>query len=231
MANADYTMNTPVNQRTESRASTVFRPVLIETDGFFSFCLVRNISSKGLMGDVYASFAEGLRISIQFGSKKKIAGRLIWNRMGRIGVEFDEEIDLAKVLSDLGQKVVDGEMNRAPRLPMFCNGELEVDGRTLRVEVLDISQSGLKVRADFIRPSDEVLALLNGMGRRKAIVRWTHAGAAGVNFIQPLSFKELAQWVISQQSGENPTASSAETGGKPTTICQNVNAGRATQPT
>ncbi len=82
-----------------------------------------------------------------------------------------------------------------------------MDGRALEVPFLDIPQRGVKVRTPFIRPGDEVLVVLKETERRKAVVLWTQAGMAGLNFIKPLSFEELALWVISQQPMGAPNLS------------------------
>src|SRR5205085_9377972 len=74
-------------RRSAERTATLFRPVLIEADGFAGFCLVRNLSLLGLMGDVYTNFADGQRITIHFGHSEVATGVLKWCKDGRIGVE------------------------------------------------------------------------------------------------------------------------------------------------
>lgn len=188
------------DNRSEERTATVFRPVLIETDQFAGFCLVRNLSPNGMRGRVYTSFAEGLPITIQFSAETIVQGTLIWCKDEHVGVEFEEPIDVACMLSNLARKFVEGKINRAPRLQIECSAELCIGGRTLAIKVQDISQRGIKASASFIRPGDEVRVRLEGL-ERKAVVRWTQGGTAGLNFIRPLSFEELAHWVIHQQSG------------------------------
>ena len=207
---ADYrsTADSPFSDpRSEERTATVFRPVLIEIDQFAGFCLVRNLSPHGMRGRVYTSFAEGLAITVQFSPEKVVGGTLVWCKDEHIGVEFDEPVDVARVLSDLAKKLVEGKINRAPRLQIECSAELTIGDRTLAVQLQDISQRGIKAAASFIRPGDEVQVSLVGL-HRKAIVRWTQGGTAGLNFVRPLSFEELAHWVIRQQSG-NPLLASA----------------------
>ena len=200
---ADYksTVDSPLSDhRSEERTATIFRPVLIETDQFAGFCLVRNLSSNGMRGRVYTSFAEGLAITVQFSPEKIVTGTLIWCKDEHVGVEFDEPIDVARVLSDLSRRLVEGKINRAPRLQIECSAELTIGDRTLAIQLQDISQRGIKAAASFIRPGDEVRVRLEGLDR-KAVVRWTQGGIAGLNFVRPLSFEELAHWVIRQQAG------------------------------
>ena len=195
-------------RRADSRSATVFRPVLIEADGFAGFCLVRNLSPTGMRGRVYTSFAEGQPIRVEFSPDKIVQGTLVWCKDEHIGVHFDKQIDVERMLSELARKHVEGKVNRAPRLQIQCKAELLIADRTLEVEVQDISQRGIKATASFIKAGDEVQVMLGGL-KRIAAVRWTQGGTAGLNFIVPLSFEELAYWVIERQSEEGRAAEEA----------------------
>jgi len=186
----------PAELRSAHRTSTVFRPVLVETENFAGFCLVRNISSHGLMGEVYTSFAIGTPVTLSFELLDLIKGRVAWCSEGRVGIEFDETIDVAEVLSSVATKRVDGKVNRAPRLELRTLGEVICDNRTIPIEVQNISQKGLQIRAQFLQASEEIEVRLSGMPKRKAVVRWTQRGIAGLNFLSPIPFVELAEWVI-----------------------------------
>jgi len=183
-------------QRSEDRSMTVFRPVLIETEGFAGFCLVRNISSNGIMGHVYTAFEEGAKITLEFGSNLRVSGQVKWCRDGFIGVQFDESVFVSDVLNSMSSTISRGRVARPPRLEIHCEGELLAEGRAQRFELRDISQKGMKIAANFLRPDEEVLVMLNGLQRRKAVVRWVKGGEAGLNFIIALPFEELAEWVI-----------------------------------
>jgi hypothetical protein len=194
----------PNERRSAARTATVFRPVLIETEEFAGFCLVRNLSQTGMMGHVYTSFVGNLPVTLHFDPEVTVAGTLQWCKEGRIGVQFEQALDVDAVLARLAKKRFQGKINRAPRLQLQCDGELIIGDRSLSIEVQDVSQRGIKVRASFIRPGDEVYVEMNGLERRKAVVRWTQNGTAGLNFVQPLSFEQLARWVVEQQAGRFP---------------------------
>ena len=189
-----------VERRADERTTTVFRPVLIETEEFAGFCLVRNLSPNGMMGKVYTQFAENTPVTVQFNSDLVVAGAIMWSANGQVGIEFGEYIDVPIVLADLAKRVIKGKLNRAPRLQIQCDGELLIEKRTLPIDVQDISQRGIKARAPYVRPGDEVTVCLEGLKPRHAVVRWTQAGTTGINFTHPLGFEELAQWVIWQQT-------------------------------
>jgi hypothetical protein len=170
--------------------------VLIETDDFAGFCLVRNLSPRGLRAKVYTTFAPGQAITAQFNSDELVRGTLIWCEDNHIGIKFNQAVDVAQVLANLAQKDIGGRINRPLRLPIRCTGELMIDGRAHLAEVQDISLRGLKVVSSFVRPGEELTIALSGLEPRKAIVRWSQGGMAGLNFVRALSFDELAQWVV-----------------------------------
>ena len=187
------------DRRTENRAATVFRPVLVDTNHFGGFCLMRNLSSTGMMGKVYTAFAVGTAVMIQFDDALAVTGVTVWSKDGLIGVRFDEEIDVAEVLSLSRRRANGGKPLRAPRLSIRERAEVVVENRSLQVEVLDISQRGAKVAASILDTEDEVVLVLKGMEPRKAMVRWTQSGIAGLKFHTVLEFEQLADWVIGRQ--------------------------------
>ena len=187
------------DRRAEHRAATVFRPVLIRVDGFATFCLVRNLSPAGMRAKVYSEFEIGTRVMIQFGEDELVPGKIVWQKLDHIGVRFDHPIEVSEILSNISRRITRGKRNRALRLPINCMAELEFSGRTLSIGVQNISQRGLKICTSFVRPGDEVRITLSCLDSRKAIVRWTRPNMAGLNFVRPLSFDELARWVVGQQ--------------------------------
>lgn len=191
------TIRTTTDKRGAQRTATIFRPVLITDDDFAGFCLVRNLSPTGLMGDVYTSFAIGADVSIQFAARLHFDGQVRWCDSGRIGVNFKEEICVADVLATMAAPTIDGKLNRAPRVDMAIDGQLIVKGLALPMTLRDISQKGAKVRASYLATGDEVEICLPNMARRKARVRWTQHDLAGLTFLTPVPFAQLAEWVIS----------------------------------
>lgn len=187
-----------LDRRSETRTITVFRPVLIEAGESVGLCLVRNLSPKGMRGLVYTPIAERTPVTIRFNDDLAFVGRVKWCKDGAIGVRFNELIEVEELLAKVGSRYTRGRRNRAPRLPIQCKAYLIIGGRTLEAELKDISQRGIKVRASFIRPGDEVTVRLEGLDPRKAIVSWTKEDIAGLQFVTLLPFGTLAQWTIRQ---------------------------------
>jgi hypothetical protein len=192
----------PGDRRVDERTVTIFRPVLIETDGFAGFCLVRNLSANGMMGRVYRQLRDGERAIVRFNGELQVPGKVVWSQEGQVGLNFDVAVDVPSLLAKLANKTVEGRINRAPRLQICCEGELEIEGRTQLIRLIDISQRGLKAQVSLVRQGDEAVIRLDGLDPRKAVVRWTRHGTAGLNFLRPLGFEELAEWAIGRQERE-----------------------------
>lgn len=193
-------------RRSEPRGATVFRPVLIEAEDFAGFCLVRNLSEHGMRAKVYTFFAENEALTVRFGPDNSVAGQVIWCDGDHVGVKFCDTIDVAEVLAELSRKEVDGKLNRPLRLPISAPLNLVIDDRAVPAELQDISQRGIKIRSPSVRSGEELTVQLQGLAPRKAVVRWTQGGLAGLNFLQTLSFDDLARWVVQQRLSDDVVA-------------------------
>jgi hypothetical protein len=191
------------DRRSEDRVATVYRPVLIRTAKFAGFCLVRNISPSGMMGQAYTTLAVGTAIQVELGETLTVLGRVAWSRGDMIGISFNMRIEVETVLAGITKRSYRGKPGRAPRLQVRVIGKIIIEDRPIPVAVQDISQKGLKVRSNALKSGDEGAVYLPGMDARKATVRWTHSGMAGLNFFQPIPYDQLGEWVVRQQLGES----------------------------
>jgi hypothetical protein len=57
-------------------------------------CLVRNISSGGVMVHVYRPVEIGTKVGIEIRNDDLFTGEVVWARDSNIGVRFDEPIDV-----------------------------------------------------------------------------------------------------------------------------------------
>ncbi len=191
------------DRRAAERTTSVYRPVLIETAEFGGFCLVRNLSPGGMMGVVYTQFGAEQPVTVQFHPDHVVTGVIVWSKEGRIGIRFNTRIDVDAVLQNLASKSVGTRVNRAPRLPIEYPAEVEIGGRLRRIRLLDISQRGMKAVVNCpMQPGDELVVRLEGLQPHRAEVRWVEDGVAGLNFILPIGFEDLARWVIERQSAQ-----------------------------
>ncbi|WP_221792579.1 PilZ domain-containing protein [Aquisediminimonas sediminicola] len=179
------------------RITTIFRPVAINVGTFQGLCLVRNISPEGMMGHVHTDIEVGASITVQMLGDLDLEGRIIWANDGRIGVQFNRRIDVMDVLRKMSRRVLDGNIQRAPRITIPCKADLYMGQQLLHISVLDVSQGGAKIITDGLRIDQEVTIMIEGLDSRRAKVCWTKTNQVGLTFFRELTFAELTQWAIS----------------------------------
>ncbi|MGE0775171.1 MAG: PilZ domain-containing protein [Sphingomonadaceae bacterium] len=183
------------NRRADQRHMSVFRVGKMITDRGQELCLIRNISSGGLMAHIYSPHEQHENVEIELKAGRTVKGKIVWARDRKIGVEFDEKIDVADVLApQIGESDPD-YVARSPRLNIATRGRLRVGAHYQLIELRDISQGGAKFSpAGDAAVDDEVILLLEGLPPLAAVVRWRHDDTAGVTFKTSIPFEQLAAW-------------------------------------
>ncbi|UZK64884.1 PilZ domain-containing protein [Sphingomonas sp. M1-B02] len=181
-------------QRSEDRTElTVYRSAILRWGDSEALCLIRNISPGGAMGKIHAEIPRGAQVTVEIRSGKPLDARIAWSSDGQIGVQFEDCVDIEETLrvpASRGQ----GPLQRMPRLHVPCRVSLLHDGMSHRVMLLDISQGGARIDADFLHAGDEIVLNVPRLAQRRATVRWTRDGHAGIGFLAPIGFDQLAKW-------------------------------------
>lgn len=180
-------------RRRDIRQTTVFQVAKLISGRFEELCILRDISPTGLRAEIYREVAAGERISIAFRTCHTVDGTVRWARDNSIGVEFDEEVSVALILSHSSFDDRCGRI-RPPRIRLELDGQLRVGLQTLAVRSCDASQAGLKLQIDReLRLEQGCEIMLPGL-KRKAVVRWQREGAVGLMFAEPLTYSDFVQW-------------------------------------
>jgi hypothetical protein len=190
----------PPERRRDSRHLTILRVgALIGPEGR-ELCLIRNISAGGLMAHVYSRHEEGERVAIELKGNQQTPGKVLWVSDSNIGVQFDEPIDVAEILSN--QAVLDnGWQPRLPRIEVDRLATLRCGARLYGVNTRDISQGGVKIECDQpLEAGRDVVLAIERFRPLQAMVRWCDGGLAGLAFNQLIPFSELMAWL---KAGEN----------------------------
>lgn len=186
-------------RRSESREQlAVYRVATLRWDHIEALCLIRNISSGGLMGRLHTELMPGKAITIEIRSGTLIPGRVAWSRDALVGIAFDRQIDVLEVL----HAPVAGEpglTQRMPRVRISCPVALQADGGRHQVTLVDVSQGGAKLATALLKEGDRVTVAIQGLDPHRAEVRWAHDGRAGLRFAVPIPFERLAQWALERQ--------------------------------
>lgn len=193
------------DRRDSARTMAIFRPGLIVTEEFKSFyCLVRNISPWGMMATIFAPVAPAQLIRLRLSETVELYGEVVWCEGDRIGVKFEEEVDVASLLTELTYASNGNGNYRAPRLEIEAQALFLAHSQPHRLTLKNISQRGLKAEAEAetVTENDRGTIVIPGLQPRTAVVRWKHGAMAGFYFIDPIGFAELGQWVLDQHSHE-----------------------------
>jgi hypothetical protein len=183
------------NRRNDQRHLSVFRVGKLITSAGQELCLIRNISSGGLMAHVYSPKTTDEHVEIELKAGKTVTGKIVWSRENKIGVQFDGKVEVADVLAPHANEGEPDFVSRAPRLDIRCRGRIRVGANYRLIELRDISQGGAKFSpAGDVQIDDEVILLLDGLPPWTGIVRWRHEDSAGVTFKTSIPFEQLAAW-------------------------------------
>lgn len=193
-------MSSAYDRRDAARAIALFRPAIIQLNESQTFCLVRNISSTGLMATVHSKSKADDDVLIHFSEAIHVSGKVIWTEDDRVGVKFDTPIVVGDFLAELASQSKPSSTYRSPRLQVSCEGKFIVHADLRDMKVLDVSQRGVKVEIAGAKEGEEGVVALPGLAPRRSVVRWSSDGVAGLYFIDPIGFTELGRWIMSLSS-------------------------------
>ncbi|WP_164844055.1 PilZ domain-containing protein [Croceicoccus ponticola] len=183
------------DRRSERRSTSVYRPALIQTEHFSGFCMIRDISSAGVNVQAFADIAVGQKVAVEFSDSLRSEGQVIWAKNNLIGIKFHEEIDEDRILCGALQREQE-HSDRPLRLDIECDACLSIEGKSIPIRVRDISQRGIKAAASSLSVGDAPVVYLPDLPPKRATVRWTQYGIAGLHFDVPLRYDDLATWAI-----------------------------------
>jgi hypothetical protein len=193
LSNTDPAAADDSNRRADQRHMSVFRVGKLITSRGQELCLIRNISSGGLMAHVYSPHDAQEQVEIELKAGKTVKGLVVWARDRKIGVQFDEKIDVADVLAP--QPGESDQIARAPRLNIRRRGRIRLGAHYQLIEIQDISQGGCKFGpAGDAKVDDEIILLLEGLPPLTGIVRWCREDMVGLTFKTAIPFEQLAAW-------------------------------------
>lgn len=183
-------------RREGERHLTLFRVGTLVIDGQRELCLIKNISSGGMMLRAYRDLAVGQPVSIELKHGQPLAGQISWIRDQQVGFTFDEPIDVLGVLAP----VTDGPTPRMPRIETETYATVREGARTYHMRTCDISQGGIKVASTVSLPvGAEVVVTLPGLSPLPGSVRWAERGFVGITFNRLLALPTLVQWLQGQR--------------------------------
>jgi hypothetical protein len=189
-------------RRHDARHIAVMRVAKLHTRHGEELCLVRNISPGGLMANIWSDLRIDDPLTAEFKSGHRAAGKVVWRRENRIGMQFDEEADLAAVLGG-DEDPAPGFHPRAPRINIAARGRLRCGARYYAVDLRDISQGGARITSadpDVWEKIDGAIVLsVTGLPPIEGTARWHDASNAGLAFNIPIPLDTIARWIAANR--------------------------------
>ncbi len=186
----------PVDRRDGERHLTLFRVGSIMVEDRRELCLIKNVSSGGMLIRAYSAMTPGAGASIELKQGEIISARVSWVKDDNVGITFDAPVDVVDLLATS----MDGPRPRMPRIEVRCIASVRQDGNVYGMRARDISQGGIKVESDReLRLGDDVVVTLPGLAPAQGVVRWREAGAYGINFNRLLALSDLVGWLHGQR--------------------------------
>ncbi|MDE0934051.1 MAG: PilZ domain-containing protein [Novosphingopyxis baekryungensis] len=179
------------DRRSNERHRVIFRTAKLLLPDHDCFCIMRDFSSTGMKLQVFGPM-EGIDIvDIEFLGGRTMRMHKRWSRGDHCGFEFEQPIDTATLIA-----LPDSHHKRRPqRLRINLPAAIDVNGDIRQVHMIDISLAGASIEVQTkLKQGSELRIAIDGFGRKKALVRWWREGFAGVQFLAPIPFNDLAVW-------------------------------------
>lgn len=178
----------------EQRQVTILLVARLVTDTGDELCRIRNISTRGMMLETGAALDTGQRVRVELRNLQAVEGRIVWIKSDRTGLQFDAPVGIDLLRARVGRR--GAPRPRAPRVSTECPVLVRIEGRVSRAILLDLSSSGGKLAlAQRLAPGDQLTVTLPGLAPKRAAVRWTRDGQAGMAFLEAIAFADLDGWL------------------------------------
>jgi len=199
----------PPDLRSEPRLCTLFRTGKLLTTEGETICRVRNISANGFMADAFPAPAVGAQVALELCEGRSQAATVVWAQADRFGARFAAPRSVPEMITEAFGSP--NHRHRALRVMPRSGFATIVHGdHVARASIVNISQTGLQVFAfeRFLSAATQrdVRIEIDGLDPTEGILCWVRHGAAGIQFMRPLSFEALAHWLWATSLAAGPAA-------------------------
>jgi len=200
-ASAPRQLEYRINRRLHHRYVMVMRDGILHVGKERVPCVVRNISSGGLMARVYSPVELGETIKIELATGELIDGTVLWMKDWTIGVAFTGQVDIESILAEQWTSETDGDRRRTSRHRVECPATLKVKTRFYFGKLCDLSPTGARVqtRGMIKKPGDAVLALPD-LPPLLATIRWVDERDCGLEFRERIPADALSRWLLERDA-------------------------------
>lgn len=182
-------------RRAGERYLSLFRVGTLTIGDRRELCLIKNVSSGGMMIRPYCPIEIGTHVSVELKQGEPVHGKALWDKDDCIGITFDEPIDVLALLSS-----DDGPRPRMPRVEVVSEAAVRVESNVYPARIENISQGGMKIECAAKLPlGPQVVVRIDGLEACRAVVRWKNGNFYGVTFNRVLPLPMLVSWLQDQR--------------------------------
>jgi hypothetical protein len=160
-------------------------------------CEIRKISSLGVTVASDLAPTLGDRVLVELATGQRPAGKIAWTDGGKLGVRFDDTID---VIALLNRKLVSQtpERRTMPRLEVRCLAHIKCGEQFVPAMLRNISSGGLQLEGSEMPAVGAYVSLfVEGLNIPSGEVIWTKGELIGVELLEELSWTSIIPWVRS----------------------------------
>lgn len=183
-------------RRTGERYLSLLRVGALLVDSRRELCLIRNVSTGGMMIRPYSPIPAGKSVSVELKQGAMVSGVAQWNEGDLVGISFDQPVDIIDLLSS----TAGGSKPRMPRIEVDLTAYVREDATIHRTRAVNISQGGIRVRTEAeITLDARVTISLAGLTPIAGIVKWKEGDEYGLGFNHVLPIAELMRFLRERQ--------------------------------
>ena len=185
-----------LNRRLQQRYVMVLRDGFLHAGDERVPCVVRNISSGGLMARVYRPVELGETVRIELAGGQLLDGTILWAREWEVGISFDDAIDVETVLAEQWVTETDGDRRRTRRIQVECPATLKVRLRFYFGKLCNLSPTGARVQTrGILKKSGDAVLALPDLPPLPATIRWVDERDCGLEFHEHIPADALSRWL------------------------------------
>jgi hypothetical protein len=192
-----------IELRAAPRVALLLRSAKLICDEGEYICVLRDVSATGAKLKLFHAVPPIAKLRLELANGAKLPCIRVWERDGHMGVQFNEPIDVAVLISEAG-----AYRKRAIRLNLQLPAQVIAD-EAVAAMVRDLSQQGAQIECGLRLAIDQKVQLrIQGLPNLTCKIRWRRDGKLGLVFEQTFKLDEFAVLAAQLQSQQAETSNS-----------------------
>ena len=186
----------PAELRAAPRVTLLIRPAkLVTAEGQF-VCVIRDVSATGVSVRLFHPLPAGDSALLETETGMRVAMRRVWVRDSEAGFQFDQDIDVAALVNEIGNF-----RKRKLRVDIELPVTLAFLGQQHPAVIRNLSQQGALIEADVRLALAQMIRLTSRyLPEIRAKVRWRRDNRYGLVFEDTFALGDFAQLAALLQS-------------------------------